>query len=97
MFKNRKIERKYSLSNEIRLRIILCHDKGILYNQIYQRWTIYHNIVPWAIQRRNERGCVESRTLSGRPRMTNNNQDRYIVQMVVKNRWIFVSSFKKQK
>lgn len=93
-FKNRLKMPGNPLSDEIRLRIIFLHEEGLSHRQIAERLDINHSTVTRTIQRRNETGSVETRPRSGRPRVTNERQDRYIAQVVRRSRSVTVSSLR---
>lgn len=75
------------LSQFDRTRIITLWQEGLSRHQIATRLNMIRSTVTRTINRFEETGAVASRHRSGRPRVTTERQDRYIVQSARRNRF----------
>ena len=75
------------LSQFDRASIITLWQEGLSRHQIATRLNMIRSTVSRTINRFEETGAVASRHRSGRPRVTTERQDRYIVQSARRNRF----------
>ena len=78
--------RKRELSCETRQSVLVLRNEGYSMREIAKKLKIFYNGVCYSLQRTAETGSNQSRERSGRPRCTNQQEDKYIRVSSLRNR-----------